>query len=130
MWVWLHLEPLVKIVRNHQWIHPSLEEHCQHQIIYGKLNISAPYPPVYMRRAWDYSKANVRKIRDTINSLDWKAEFSEPNPESMAACFTEELLSLITVNIPNKIIKVSDRDPPWMSSEIKTAIKRKHKAPR
>ncbi len=30
-------------------VHPSLDEHCQHQIIYGKLNISLPYPPPYKR---------------------------------------------------------------------------------
>ena len=28
-------------------VHPSLDEHCQHQIVYGKLNISIPPPPPY-----------------------------------------------------------------------------------
>ena len=30
-------------------LHPSLDEHCQHQIIYGKLNLSLPSPPTYKR---------------------------------------------------------------------------------
>ena len=106
-------------------VHPSLDEHCQHRIIYGKLNTSFPYPPTYMRMVWDYTKANARKIRDTINSVDCKSEFSELNPESMANSFTEKLVSTIRVNIPNKIIKVSDKDPPWMPSAIKAAIQRK-----
>ena len=38
-------------------VHPSLDEHCQHQIMYGKLNISIPYLPAYNRTLWDY--ANV-----------------------------------------------------------------------
>ena len=25
-------------------VHPSLDSHCQHQIIYGKLNIASPTP--------------------------------------------------------------------------------------
>ena len=29
--------------------HPSLDEHCHHQIIYGKLNMSVPHPPLYKR---------------------------------------------------------------------------------
>ena len=45
----------------------------------------------------------------------------------MAANFTEKLLCIIADNIPNKIIRFSDKDPPWTSSEIKSAIKRKHK---
>ena len=108
-------------------VHPSLDEHCQHQIIYGKLNISVPYPPPFKRKVWDYSKANVRKIRDTIDSIDWKSKLSDPDPEHMSNLFTKTLLSIFTDNIPNQVIKCSDKDPPWISSEIKTAIKRKHR---
>ena len=43
-------------------VHHSVDEHCQHQILYGKLNILVPYPPAYTRRVWDYSMENVRKI--------------------------------------------------------------------
>ena len=28
-------------------VHPYLDSHCQHQIIYRKLNISSPAPPPY-----------------------------------------------------------------------------------
>ena len=107
-------------------VHPSLDEHCQHQIIYGKLNILIRYPPAYKRKVWDYSKANIQKIKDTVNSVDWKADLSDPNPENMVAILTEKLLSIVTDNIPNQIIRFSDKDPPWMSLELKTAIKRKH----
>ena len=31
-------------------VHPSLDEHCQHQIIYGQLSILVPNPPTYTRR--------------------------------------------------------------------------------
>ena len=108
-------------------VHPSLDEHCQHQIIYGKLDISVPYPPPFKRKVWDYSKANVRKIRDTIDSIDWKSKLSDPDPEHMSNLFTKTLLSIFTDYIPNQVIKCSDKDPPWISSEIKTAIKRKHR---
>ena len=30
-------------------VHPSLDEHCQHKIIFGELNISLPCPPPYKR---------------------------------------------------------------------------------
>ena len=37
-------------------VHPSLDSHCQHQIIHGKLNILSRIPPPYQRIIWDYSK--------------------------------------------------------------------------
>ena len=36
-------------------------------------------------------------------------------------------MEIIDRFIPNKMIKIHDKDPPWMTPEIKTAIKRKHR---
>ena len=44
-------------------VHPSLDSHCQHQLIYGKLNISSSTPPGYFI-------AETSKIRDISNSFD------------------------------------------------------------
>ena len=41
-------------------IHPSIDGHCQHQMAYGKVNISIPYPLPYHRRLWDYVKCNEK----------------------------------------------------------------------
>ena len=35
-------------------------------------------------------------------------------------------MTVLNKHIPNKIFPFSDRDPPWMTREIKTAIKRNH----
>ena len=40
--------------------------------------------------------------------------------------FTEIIVSIIAENVPNRVITVSEKDPPWMTKEIKTAIRRKH----
>ena len=57
-------------------VHLYLDDHCQHQIIYGKLNLSIPAPPPYRRTIWDYSKAETNKIRDVTYSIDWSSLFS------------------------------------------------------
>ena len=41
--------------------------------------------------------------------------------------FTLVVMEIIDRLIPNKMIKVHDKDLPWMTPEIKTAIKRKHR---
>ena len=107
--------------------HPSLDDHCQHQIIYGKLNLSTPAPPPYRRTIWDYPKADTNKIRNALNSIDWRSLFSGLGSNGMVDIFTDTLFSVISSNIPNKVINCNDKDPPWITPELKTAIKRKHR---
>ena len=33
----------------------------------------------------------------------------------------------MSLYIPNETIRINDKDPPWLTSELKTAIKRKHR---
>ena len=108
-------------------VHPSLDEHCQHQIIYGKLNVSLLSPPPYRRAIYDYSKADVHVIRESISSADWASLFYGLSPTEMVDKFTNVLSELFTRHIPNRVVKFDDRDPPWMKQELKTAIKRKHR---
>ena len=108
-------------------VHPSLDDHCQHQIIYGKLNLSIPDPPPYRRTIWDYSKADTNKIRDVIYGIDWSSLFSGLGSNGMVDIFTDTLFSVFSSHIPNKVIKCNDKDPPWITHELKTAIKRKHR---
>ena len=44
-------------------VHSSLDDHCQHQIIYGKLNISVP---PYKRKGWYYAKAQKIKLNPLL----------------------------------------------------------------
>ena len=108
-------------------VHPSLDEHCQHQIIFGKLNISVPSPPPYKRLVWDYGKADAQAIRNQIHDIDWNTRFFDLDVETMAEVFTNTLYSLFLNHIPNRVLKIDDKDPPWINHSIKTAIKRKHR---
>ena len=51
-------------------VHSSLDDHCQHQIIHGKLNISVPIPPPYKRKVWYYAKAQKDKVKSAIANVD------------------------------------------------------------
>ena len=93
-------------------VHPSLDEHFQHQIIHGKLNVSLPFPPPYERKVWDHSKANVQMIIESINKINWTACFDGLNPTEMVEIFTNSLSEIFSEYIPNKVVKFDDRDPP------------------
>ena len=45
----------------------------------------------------------------------------------MTELFTGTIFAILSANIPNKVIKCNDKDPPWTTPELKTAIKRKHR---
>ena len=42
----------------------------------------------------------------------------------MTHIFFEEKMDVMSRNIPNKVITCNDKDAPWITNEIKIAIKR------
>ena len=46
------------------FLHPK----CHHQIIYSKLNLKIEYPPPYIRKMWDYNRAETYLINGLIKS--------------------------------------------------------------
>ena len=45
----------------------------------------------------------------------------------MVKTFTDLVLTAITDTIPNKLITCNSIDPPWITPEIKTAVRRKQR---
>ena len=48
----------------------------------------------------------------------------------MSLVFTDALLNIISHHIPNKIITVNDKDAPWITSKVKSAIQRNYRVHR
>ena len=106
---------------------PSLDKFCRHQVIFGNLKMSLPSPPPYKRTIWHYSEANVQSIRNSMNNVDWVNSLSPLTPSEMVENFTKTLYAILSLYIPSETIRINDKDPPWLTSELKTAIKRKHR---
>ena len=47
--------------------------------------------------------------------------------DKMTHLFTSKCASIFSEFIPNKTITCDNRDPPWMTTSLKSAIKRKHR---
>ena len=91
---------------------PSPRDKSHHEIIYGKLNLTAPLPPPYKRRVWDYNDANHDLIKETLSNTNWEAIFENSTPDESVKDFTDIILSTMSQFIPNKIITINERDPP------------------
>ena len=74
---------------------------------------------------WDYKKANVYCIKESLNSVDWNFVFSNKNVHQQAEYLNNVLMNVFTNFIPNKLITINDKDPPRMNDVIKNKIKKR-----
>ena len=107
---------------------PSPDERCKHQLIHGKINLEVPVPPKYMRRMWQYNDGNYEAIKNEMESVDWNLLFENKNVNEMVDDFNSIFKNIIESNIPSKIIKVDDRDSPWINKAVKTALRKNKRA--
>ena len=85
-------------------VHPSLDIHCQHQIICGNLNLSFHSPPPYSRTVWHYSRANMQSILNSINILNWVNSLNHLGPSDMVEYFTSTLYKLCGVTSQRRVL--------------------------
>ena len=97
----------------------SLDPRSKHNIIHGTLNVSAPLPPPYKRKIWAYKTAKTEQMRADLHDL-----FLNLNVSEKGLAFNDIFLDIVAKHISNKIITCNDKDAPWITSEVKTAIKR------
>ena len=45
---------------------PSPDPLCKHYVNHGQINLSSPSPPPYKRTIWDFNKANIPSISDSL----------------------------------------------------------------
>ena len=102
----------------------SLDPHSKHNIIHGTLNVSIPLPPPYKRKIWAYKTAKTEQMRADLRNVIWHDLFLNLNVSEKGLVFTDIFLDTVPKHISNKIITCNDKDAPWITSEVKTAIKR------
>ena len=72
-------------------------------------------------------KAQKDKIKSALENIDWPTIFAGLDVDDMTHLFTSKCINILSQYIPKRIITCDDRDPPWMTAALKSAIKRKHR---
>ena len=62
-----------------------------------------------------------------LSGYNWHDRFKDLGWDKMVKKFYGILKAILYKCILNKVIKCNDKDPPWISHEVKRAIKRKHR---
>ena len=105
----------------------SLFKTCHHNLIFRKINAKIPVPPAYTREFWDYKNANAEGAQKSISHFNWKKAFENLSINEKFDLLNATLLNIFRNYIPNKIVKCSFRDPPWLTKLIKSKLKERSK---
>ena len=82
-----HLHHSTKFLIVDCGVYPSLYSNGHHQITYCKLNLSIEYPPLCEHLVWDYNKANVEGIKESIESVNWEVMFNNKSVHKQVSIF-------------------------------------------
>ena len=56
--------------------------------IYAKINLKIYYPPPYERLVWDYSKANITNIKNSLSQVNWNNALKDLNVNNQVEYLT------------------------------------------
>ena len=83
--------------------------------------------PAYSREVWNYKNANAEGIQKSISCFNWKKAFENLSINEKVDLLNITLLNIFGNCIPNKVVKCSYRDPPWLTKLIKSKLKERSK---
>ena len=115
---------------NEYGIDHSTFQTCPHNFIFRKINIKIPVPLAYSRDVWDYKNANAEGIQQSISRFDWKNVLENLSINDKVDLLKATRLNIFRNYIPNKIVKCSHRDPPWLAKLIRSKQKKGQKLQR
>ena len=83
-------------------------------------------PPPYECLVWDYNKANVESIKNSIDSVNWEVMFINKSIHKQVSIFNKTLMNIFSNFTPNKLVTFGNKNPPWMKDYVKGKIKWKN----
>ena len=81
-----------------------------------KINLKIYYPPPYEGL---YSKAELINIRKSLSQINWHYALKHINVNDQVEHLLSCILNVFSNFVPNKTITCRDKDPPWMTEEVK-----------
>ena len=111
----------------HSGVIPSPDPRCKHQIVNVLINFSVPCPPPYKRTIWKYKAADQEKIKQEFRNINWSELFMDKSADDIVSVFNSKFLDIMKQHIPHNLVTINERDAPWITPQVKTAIKRNHR---
>jgi hypothetical protein len=113
---------------------------CDHSFVYARINVFPEKQKCYKRRIWDFSKIDYTVLHTNLLNINYEDIcMNTDNIDDLYCKWYETFREALEFSIPNRIVTIRPRDKPWMSSDIRKAIRKRnrllkyfcrHKSPR
>ena len=106
---------------------PSIinNKHCP---IYVTTKFKLPKEKPHKRKIYLYNKADWDGLKKAITEANWEEVFDQDDIDSMANKWTQLYTTTVEKHIPTKIVKIYQKDAPWMTTALKKCIQKRNKA--
>ena len=76
-------------------------------IIFRKINIHIPLPPIYVLEVWDYIKVNFKSIQKAIQTFYWVKAFRNVSVDGKVDVLNETLMNIFRYYSRNQKVKLT-----------------------
>jgi len=120
------LSSMPNFVTNPRVMPPvSTNDHCTVSV---DVNFSLPVDEPYYRHVWIYKKGDYESYRKYILNYDWDECFKTSDVNIACDSWTEALMNIASMFIPNKIVLVRPKDKPWFTSALRLLRRKMNRA--
>lgn len=96
-------------------------DHCS---VFCQLNFKVSKPHAFKRRVWDYKATDFNSLNVALSNAPFDTAYEIFNDIDDIVGYTNDLIiSTCSEFIPNKIVTIRSKDKPWMSNEVRRAIR-------
>ena len=75
---------------------------------------------------WGHFCTNTDMISEAIQGFDCDKAFLDKSTQEKASILTKTILNILSNFIPNEIVTIDDKYPPWINNKIKSLIRNKN----
>ena len=106
------------------FLNQEIRYHCP---VYGILKFSKPKQKTFTRHIWSYDNGNYNLLRNTAATLNWAA-FHDDDIDVYANNINTAITKIANECIPNRYVRVYPSEPPWITSFLKSQIRKRKRA--
>ena len=99
---------------------------CDHNVVAAKFNLSVPRPKAYKRSVWNFNSVDDSMLNNSLYTENWSDLFNNfIDINSLYYEWFTKFTSIVKEYIPFWEVIIRPRDKTWMTSTIRSAMRKR-----
>ena len=107
---------------------PLLDNIRYHLPVLGVINSNTSKNHSFKRKIYYFDRGDYNSLRQKLSIVNWNSLFVPNDIDCITSNITKTILDIADKVIPNRIITINKNDPPWITSDVKKAIRKKNRS--